>query len=306
LSSNLVVSISRTRDPLKENPAWLAEVLAGTRAVRLSRGHPEACLDLDAVGAVVLWTKDPSALADHGRLLEAVTALRGQGVALALQLSVTGLGGSPVEPGIPPWQATRGVVERLVRSGVLPASAIKLRYDPVVALVDHEGRRWSNRSDELVGRIVDAFGALGVTRFTASLAQIDEYPRVARRLARLGWVPEADALDEGRAFLRRMAAFCDEKGLSYSTCVVPPDVTSLREGCIDARWLNGLLEAMGSRRRVTGTLHNARGHQRADCRCTFAYDLGYSAGIGHCFEARERWCAYCYSAGASRGVTEPR
>lgn len=296
---HLVVSISRTRDPLKENPGWLAEVLAGERTVRLSRGHPEARLDLDALGAVVLWSKDPRALLAHRRLAEALSGLNDRGVPVVLQLSVTGLGGTPVEPGIPSWPEVQRTLDGILRAGLVAPAAVKLRYDPVIALRDVAGRLWSNASLPLFVEVLDAFRSLGVSRATASLAQIDAYPRVANRLLALGFLPELLSDGEGRAFLRQVAALCTERGVAYSTCVFPPDASSLLEGCVDGRWLNGLLEAAGSARRVTGVLHNQRGSQRPDCRCTFSYDLGASAGIGHCYDARERWCVYCYSAAAA-------
>lgn len=305
-NESIVVSISRTRDPLKENPDWLTAALRGQVPVRLSRGHPQQPLDPGALGAVVLWTKDPRALVEHAGLREALSALHGQGIAVVLQLTVTGLGGTPVEPGIPAWPEVRDSLARVLGQGVLPAAAVKLRYDPVVSLGDLLGHRWSNRDEGVLTRVLDAFAGLGVGRVTASLAQIDEYPRVARRLVRLGLTHDPGAPGEGRAFLVSAAALCAERGLAYSTCVFPPDATSLHEGCIDGRWVNELLQRSGSPRRVTCTLHNARGRQRPDCRCTFSYDLGASTGIGHCFDARERWCAYCYSASATRGVTEPR
>jgi len=305
MTDGLVVSISRTRDPLKENPDWLASVLRGERPVRLSRGHREASLDLDALGAVVLWTKDPCAWRRHAGLSATLEALGARGIAVALQLTVTGLGGTPVEPGIPPWPEVRDTLADLITRRLLRPAAVKLRYDPVVALRDAGGRVWSNASEDLAAPVLRAFAELGVTRATASLAQIVEYPRVARRLRNLGLDGALLTLDEGRAFLRRFADLAIARGYTYSTCVYPPDASSLQEGCLDGRWLNGLLETMGSDRRVTCQLHNARGHQRPDCRCTFSYDLGYSAGIGHCYDARERWCVYCYSASVSRGVTEP-
>lgn len=301
-----VVSISRTRDPLKENPDWLAAVLRSERAVRLSRGHPEAPLDLDALGAVVLWTKDPRAWLTSAALAAALAGLAARGIALALQLTVTGLGGTPVEPGIPAWCEVRDTLGAMLSRGVLPPTAVKLRYDPVIAVRDPEGRVWSNANDELAGRVLAAFAALGVSRATASLAQVDEYPRVARRLRALGFAPELPSQEEGRAFLRRFADLAAARGLTYSTCVYPPDASSLREGCIDGRWLNALLESAGSDRRVTCVLHNTRGRQRPDCRCTFSYDLGYSAGIGHCYDARERWCTYCYSAAGTGPGTSGR
>lgn len=293
---HLVISISRTRDPLKENPGWLAEVLAGERPVRLSRSHPEARLDLDEVGAVVLWTKDPRALRSHHKLAGAVAGLVDRGVAVALQLTVTGLGGTPVEPGIPSWREVRDSLAAVLDAGSVAPAAVKLRYDPVLALRDRAGRRWSNASPSLFADVLEAFRALGVSRATASLGQIEEYPRVARRLGRLGFVPELPPDEEARALLRQLATLCAERGVAYSTCVFPPDASSLLEGCVDGRWLNELLGAAGSARRVTEVLHNRRGRQRPDCRCTFSYDLGASAGIGHCYDARERWCVYCYSA----------
>jgi hypothetical protein len=293
---HLTLSLSRTRDPLKEDPDLVAEILRGERPVRLSRGHAAAPLDLDRVGAVVLWTKDPRGLLTHAPLMEAARALRERGVALALQLTVTGLGGTPLEPGIPSPDEVVAAVSALVDRGRLSAGAIKLRVDPLIRARDAGGRVWANDSAAAFAEVAAPFAALGVTRVTASLAQVEDYPRVARRLARLGFEVARPTAGEGRALTRNLALAAAELGMRYSTCVFPADPSHLVEGCVDGAWLNDLLADMGSPRRVTTTLHNRRGRQRPDCRCSFSYDLGYSQGIRHCASAARSWCVYCYSA----------
>lgn len=293
---HLVLSLSRTRDPLKEDPGLVAEILQGVRPVRLSRGHAAAPLELDRVGAVVLWTKDPRALLTHAPLAEAAQALRERGVALALQLTVTGLGGTPLEPGIPSPDEVVAASSELIGRGHLPAAAVKLRVDPLIRARDAAGRVWANDSVATFAEVAAPFSALGVTRVTASLAQVEDYPRVARRLARLGMMAVRPGGEELRALIGDIAAQATRLGMGYSTCVFPADPTHLVEGCIDGAWLNGLLTDMSSPRRVSTTLHNRRGRQRPDCRCSFSYDLGYSRGIRHCASGGRSWCVYCYSA----------
>jgi hypothetical protein len=296
----LVLSLSRSRDVLKDDPGKVAAVLRGEEPVRLSRAHALAPLDLGALGAVVLWSKDPRALGEHDGVRAALLALHQAGVAVALQVTVTGLGGTPLEPGIPAWPETLAALERVLDYGLLPAAAVKLRYDPVGALRDAAGHLWSNREPGLTVQVLDAAAALGIKRVTASRMEVAGYVRVAQRLRRHGLTEEPWDEDQARAWFRWLAGECDRRGMRYSTCVNPEDpVLAARpdvEGCIDGAWLNSLLDSMGSPRRVTHVPHNQRGQQRPQCRCTFSYDAGYTPGMGHCYNRGASFCWYCFSA----------
>lgn len=303
MSRTRVISASRTKDLVRWSPGVLADVLAGRRPCRFGRSGKPQSLDMSEVHTLVLWTKDPGPMVQHAALRQALEALIDSGGQVYLQLTATGFGGTFVEYGVPQAEVVRDRLAAVVDAGLLPAHAVKLRYDPLISLRVGDWR-FTNMRRALFRSVLGAFVPLGVQDVVTSYVDFESYPKVRRRIeAGLGLTLDEIAESELREFVEWMAEACHARGVRFDTCA-SPRMPFAREGCISGSRLNALMaERRGADApRCTTQLHNERapGGQRADCRCTFSSDIGYSAGFTTCY-THGSGCLYCYSHHESLG-----
>ena len=125
-----VISASRRTDLVAFFPEWLAAAVErGSVEVRGPRGRTRM-VDLrpESVHTVVLWSKDFANLIGdrHGlrRALERYDQI-------APLFTITGLGGTPAEPGAPPPDAALAQLPELVAVAGDPLR-VSVRFDPVL------------------------------------------------------------------------------------------------------------------------------------------------------------------------------
>ncbi|MDH4270545.1 MAG: DUF1848 family protein, partial [Candidatus Aminicenantes bacterium] len=125
-----VISASRRTDLIAFFPDWLAAALRSRRARVLGpRGRiREVSLAPEEVHTVVLWSKDFSNLLRNTLGLRDLLAAYGQ---LYLHFTVTGLGGTDLEPGVAPADVALSQLEGLVEV-VGDPRRVSLRVDPIV------------------------------------------------------------------------------------------------------------------------------------------------------------------------------
>jgi hypothetical protein len=295
-----VISASRTRDLVHRCPDLLAAMLRGEVEVRPGRFRPPERLGPDALGALVLWTKQPAPLVEHADLRRVIADLVAARVVVDVQLTVTGFGGSPVEPGIPEPAAAAASLARAIDAGLVDPRAVCLRLDPVATVGFEGGPVYGNARLEVLAGLLDAFAPLGVGRATASRLDDRSYPAVRRRMSALG--ARLERLDDAaaRALMDALAAAARARGMTFHTCVDPPD--DAPAGCIDGRLYNRLLVERGADFRVDEEDHNERGAQRRGCRCTYSLDVAASKGVRTCMSGGFG-CIYCYAHGARAGAS---
>ena len=300
---SLVISASRTKDLVRWSPDVLADVLLGRRSCRFGWTGERVRLDLDEIHTLVLWTKDPGPMVRSAALRNALEALIDSGGQTYLQLTATGFGDTFVEYGVPTADV---VCERLadaIEAGLLAPGAVKLRYDPLLR-VRAGDYLVTNMREALFRQVLDTFAPLGVQDVVTSYVDFETYPKVKRRIEEdLGLSLEDVPQHAIAEFVQRMARECEGRGLRFDTCA-SPRIPFEREGCIAGSRFNALMaERHGpDAPRCTTQLHNerARGGQRADCRCTYSRDIGYSAGFTTCY-THGSGCIYCYSHRESMG-----
>jgi len=310
----LVISAGRTKDLAGWHPAHLADVLGGRAPARVGPRSPAVTIEPERVGAVVLWTKQPEALLHSPPLVRLLENLGQRQVLVVLQLSVTGLGGSPLEPGIPDPFAVAGTLEAILGRGLLAGpDCVKLRWDPVaeydLGAVDggpHRGKRLvlSNASTDLFHPVFERYQALGAATWTSSVLDL-KYRGAADRLSAAGIAVRERGPERYRPFYSVMSHAVQSAGGRFSLCCSPalePWVSG--DGCIDGAWINGLRRTyFGSGAPTVETvLHNRkrRGGQRPRCGCSYSLDVSYSAGFRTCATQVEEGglggcCLYCYS-----------
>ncbi len=295
LHEPLIISASRTKDMVRRSPDLLADILLGKTPCRWGPHGPSGHVNPARLHSVVLWTKDPHNLLWHQPLREALLRLRSEyAVLISLELTSTGLGGSFIEPGIPPWRAVYADLQKLLGEGWISPEAMVYRYDPFLSVRSPAGKVFTNAKMDLFAQICGEFLKLGLLRVTTSRADAVHYPRVAERFQKLGleWLP----IDDQAAgdFCHRMSSFCQSRGADFSVCC-DPLFAGLTDnwGCIDARRLNRI---KGDDLPALEILHNLIGKQRPACQCTYSRDIGYSTGSATCYSGGFG-CLYCYAQG---------
>ncbi|RPF42692.1 uncharacterized protein DUF1848 [Thermodesulfitimonas autotrophica] len=249
-----VVSLSRRTEPY-----FYAEKLAG---VLTGRYPPER------VHTVVIWTKFPETVLVRLRRVLAGYAQ------VYVHLTITGLGGTAVEPCVPPPEKVLAQIPALIEF-LRDPRRLRVRPDPLVVL---------QRKREVVSNLVTAGAVIreaascGVKTFSSSFVAL--YPKVRQRLARLGWEVVVPAAAERQRVWEELARTAAANGATLYACCVPGLPVSR---CIDGALLTALHPA-GERCR----LDKAQG-QRAECGCTHSVDL--------CWYTMPcpSGCLYCYA-----------
>lgn len=260
-------------------PEWLAGAFREKRAKVTGPAGGVQTVDLSpsAVHTVVLWSKDFSNLLRNAHGLIDLLSAYDQ---LYLHFTITGLGGTAIEPGVP------GYLDALAQLPGLTALAgnplrVSVRFDPVLFWEDHgEGR--SNVA--LFSEVAEAASAQGVRDIRMSFAQW--YGKAVRRAAARRFSFTVPAEGEQRSRALEMAAMAAARGLVLHACSQPAlaGVPGVRpSACIDG----ALLETLHPRREPASRRKD-RG-QRAACLCTDSRDIGsYTQACPHA-------CVYCYA-----------
>jgi hypothetical protein len=197
-----------------------------------------------------------------------------------LHFTVTGLGGTSIEPGVPPYREALDQLPRLVET-VGDPRRISVRFDPVLYWPE-KGTVRSNLP--VFPEVADAAARCGLRDMRMSFAQW--YGKAKRRAAVRGFPFVDPPEEEKRARAAEMAATAAAKGLVLSACCQPglAGVPGLRlSACIDG----ALLESLHPDREPVSRSKD-RG-QRAACLCTESKDIGsYTQACPH-------GCVYCYA-----------
>jgi hypothetical protein len=210
------------------------------------RGETEwtaECLEEDLrLGRTVLafqgWTHSPARLLGRRRLISALCELAGEGTAVALQVSVTGLGGSAVEPGIGKTEEELSALAELREELGVPWEAVCVRIDPLQKYRETGGKILSNL--ESAPGVLLCCSILGVRRFRTSYIQYGRYrPKIEPRLEQRRLVPVELERDELRAACEDLEAVATHEGAELKSCAF--ELPELDAGaCFDPAWFRAL------------------------------------------------------------------
>jgi DNA repair photolyase len=252
-----LISASRRTELVAHYPDYLAE--------RLER------LDPEQVHTVVLWTKDPTNILAHARLREALRRV-GQ---VFLQWTITGLGGTCLEPNVPPASAQLGLLDDIAWS-VGSAKRIHWRFDPLVAAI-RQSQRVTNLDHDLFRSMAEPMAKAGVPAVHTSFVCL--YRKVARRLQETGLEFEDHPPAERQEFLSELEKLAGELEMRLMTCCEPGRP---RQKCIDGELLMELHPS------GEPCLTDRAKGQRELCGCTVSLDVGR-------YLPCPNQCVYCYA-----------
>ncbi|MDI7274890.1 MAG: DUF1848 family protein [Anaerolineae bacterium] len=278
MQSPQVILCSRRTDVAACYTDWLAQVLrAGLVDVPSPYGGPVRHVSLDPrhVHSFIFVSKDLGPLlADQAgvrRLLDPYEQL-------SFQLTITGLGGGPLEPHVPPWREVADQLPALVAWAGDPRR-VSVRFDPVV----HWREGGDVRSNlPYAEAIFDAACRAGVRTVRVSIATM--YPKMRRR--GIDWY---DPSPEQRAEIAgHLAGLAVTRGLELYACADP---TLVQAGIRPSACVDGTLLTALHPRRLPAPTHKDPG-QRPACGCTLSVDIAsYRMRCPHA-------CRYCYASPA--------
>jgi len=252
----VVISASRRTDLVGCYPDYLIEKL---------QAYPP-----ETVHTLVIWTKNPGNMIRHQALREALS----QYAQVYVHLTITGLGGSVLEPGIPPWEQVDEMVPELVHLAKGP-ERITWRFDPIIAAQYCSG---VIENIPLFPVIAEKMRKHGITACRTSWAS--PYKKVIRRMQKKGLTLRPFNAEEQAAQAVELEEIADSLGIKIYYCSM--------EGFARSRCIDGALLSALHPQGLACSLKKAKG-QRPACGCTESIDIGwYSLKCGH-------GCIYCYA-----------
>ena len=189
-----------------------------------------------------------------------------------LHLTVTGWGGTPMEPLAPTVNWSRNQYSKLVKAG-FPVQQVVLRIDPII--LTEEGM-------EAVNDVLDAFRDSGISRYRISF--LDMYKHAKERFLLAGIdIPHQTfhaPLETRRNLVREMIEDGNDTGYTVEVCGEPgiPSTPCISQKDIDILGLTGEIILKG------------KADQRDSCHCPANKKQILTKRPGRC----QNQCLYCY------------
>lgn len=252
-------------------------VISASRRVDMVAGYPDPMAEKleekcppESTHTIVIWTKKPHNLFVHKRLNRTIKKYN----QLFILYSITGLGGTVLEPNAPRTEEALSAIPELIKLAGDPRR-IKIRFDPIVHLRSNDGRRHTNFG--MFDRVAGAAEEHGIRDIIVSW--MAPYGKVVAHLNEKGF--EIEHVKPER--IRGEYALLLENARRYNVNLHVCCVDGLpRSRCIDGFLLNDLHPDS-----IACSTKKAKG-QREGCGCTESWDIGWylPCPVG---------CLYCYA-----------
>jgi hypothetical protein len=274
-----IISASRRTDLVAFFPDWLASVFREERAKVYGPSGHIYTVDLSpgAVHTVVLWSKNFANLLENRASLKDALKKYDQ---IYLHFTITGLGGTFIERGVPPYQTALSQLEDLIVLVGHPRR-ITVRFDPV--LYWKEGEEIFTNLHEFE-KIAPRLQGYGIGDIRVSFAQW--YGKAKRRAVKHSFSYIDPPQEKKQHDARHLVQVAEQWNLNLFSCSQDflAEIHGIRpSSCIDGSYLWSL----HPNREPVSTKKD--GTQRPGCRCTESRDIGsYTQSCPHC-------CLYCYA-----------
>ncbi len=304
-----IASMGRLVD-IRNFPDVAADVLLGKRKAFLGQGYKgeTKALNPEIIGALVFWTKGPAELLIENPGLREVLELYNRNHAVVgLQLSVTGFGGTLLEPGIQSPEEVAVGLEKVLETGLISPEAVQLRYDPLIRVEAPDGRILKNDTAQAFEKVASLFSKLGIkvveTKFLLLGEKSDDkYHHVWKRMQEAG-VIHLPVDDISEVYSRLSEVVVKYNMQIFSCCVkeeqnLPGWVHD--SGCLSAnRLTNAAKKRFGE---DWDRLSTAGRSSRGGCMCSRYFDLSNIKGHKKC-GSQDAACIYCTSSSEVFGKT---
>ena len=294
-----IASMGRLVD-IRNFPDVAADVLLGKRLAFLGRGYQgkPKVLNPEIIGALTFWTKGPvELLIEHPGLREVLELYNSNHAVIGLQLSVTGFGGTLLEPGIQSPEEVAAGLEKVLEIGKISPEAVQLRYDPLIRVEAPDGRILQNDTTRAFEKVVSLFAKLGVrvveTKFLLLGKESDDkYHHVWERMREAGVTP-LPIIDISEVF-NRLSEVAVKYGMRLFSCCVKEEQNlpgwTQDSGCLSAlRYTEVGKKLFGE----TWDRLSAIGRpSRLGCQCSRYFDLSNIKGHKKC-GSQDAACIYC-------------
>lgn len=296
-----ILSLGRLVD-IRNFPDVAADVLMGRQEAFLGRGLKvkTKAIDPNIIGAIVIWTKGPAELlVEHPGLREALETYNNKKTVIGLQLSVTGLGGTFLEPGIKAPEDTANGLMKVLKTGLIDPRAITVRYDPMLKIKAPDGRIIRNDTKKSFERVVALFAPLGISTFETKFlllgSQEDQkYNHVWKRMQDAGIIPLPYEEGERERIFQQLTEVAITYRVNIFSCCVKVEQGlsgwTHDQGCLSAKRLTeaGKLSSGEHWNRISFK----RRPSRPGCLCTHYIDLSNVRGHKKC-GSQDAACLYC-------------
>jgi DNA repair photolyase len=261
-------------------PKYVKEVVSASRRVDLVSFYPDYMVDkIKKIGAenihtLVVWTKNPKNILSHRGLKNCLEKLD----QIYILLTVTGLGGTPLEPFAPNSEEVFNQLPQVIDFIGSP-QRLAVRYDPLIDVVYKGKLRLSNIDMNLFDKILEKASPVGIKRIIVSYVTL--YKKVIERLKRNEFEIVDHNIEEITDFIEnKMMLRVKNLEMELSTCVLPHLTT---QGCIDGN----ILTLLHPQQETCSKTKDPS--QRQTCHCTKSYDIGQWFSCYHN-------CLYCYGS----------
>jgi DNA repair photolyase len=218
---------------------------------------------------LVLWTKNPTNLLEHEGMRRTCSRYP-----LYIHFTITGMGGGPLEPNVPPAREMLGLLGSLIEYIGHP-ERVRIRFDPIVHVRLPNGAPLRNL--ELFEEVAENAHRHGIR--DVSTSWMSRYKKVLARLQKNGFSEIPLSEEEQKSELEWMETVAAEHSVRLHGCCVPGMPVSR---CIDGELLSRLHPE-----KAPCSTKKAKG-QRAACGCTESFDIGWYNPCPH-------GCIYCYA-----------
>jgi hypothetical protein len=276
----------------------------------LGRGYKgEAkALDPEIIGTIAFWTKGPvELLIEHTGLREVLELYNRNKAVVAIQLSVTGFGGTFLEPGIQPPEEVAADLEKVLNTGLIDPEAIQLRYDPLIRVEAPDGRILRNDTAQAFEKVVSLFAGLEVRTVETKFLLIgkesdDRYHHVWRRMRETGIIP-LNSNDITQVY-EQLSEVAVKYGMQLFSCCVKEEQNlpgwTQDSGCLSASRYSQVGKKLFGE--SWDRLSSEGRSSRLGCQCSRYFDLSNIKGHKKC-GSQEAACIYCTASAKDFGIS---
>lgn len=221
--------------PLVIDGPRMSDIAEVGEALALSERVRESVQQGRSILGVHLWTHSPKRFMENEVLRQVLAQLRDRKTPIALQVTVTGLGATALEPGIEPEPEAFESLDRILQEILPDPGRVCLRIDPLQRWIGPHG---SVSNLERVDGIMEKARSMGIHRIRVSLVAYERYKsKIDPRLRARGFGRVAVTAQEAGEILRPWL----KQGMDIRTCASDLAREGIPAGaCFDFAWVTGL------------------------------------------------------------------